>query len=61
MNANEIPEILNLEQACTALNCHRNTLRGWTNKGLIECIRLGTRGDRRFKKTDIMSFINQTE
>lgn len=57
MQIDKMPEILTLAQACGILNCHPNTLRNWENKGLIKCIRFGSRGDRRFKKEDVLRLI----
>lgn len=53
----EHPEILTLQEACEVLNCHPNTLRNWDNKGTLKAIRFGTRGDRRYKKADILKII----
>lgn len=52
-----MPEILTLKQACEVLNCHPNTLRRWENEGLIQCIRFGKRGDRRFPKAEIQKLL----
>ena len=49
--------ILTLQQACELLNCHPNTLRNWDNQGILKAIRFGTRGDRRYKKEDILRVI----
>ena len=54
MMTDELPQILTLKQACEILNCHPNTLRNWSNDGRIKAIRFGRRGDRRFKKEDIV-------
>ena len=62
MQIDKMPEILTLAQACEILNCHPNTLRNWENKGLIKCIRFGSRGDRRFKKEEVLKLIkNENE
>ncbi|MFZ2187802.1 MAG: helix-turn-helix domain-containing protein [Candidatus Moraniibacteriota bacterium] len=53
----EYPEILTLQEACEVLNCHPNTLRNWDNKGILKAIRFGTRGDRRYRKDDLLKFI----
>lgn len=53
----EYPEILTLQEACEILNCHPNTLRNWDNKGILKAIRFGTRGDRRYKKSDILKIV----
>ena len=55
----EMPDILTLQQACELLNCHPNTLRNWDNEGTLKAIRFGKRGDRRYKKEDILSIINK--
>ena len=36
---------------------HTNTVRGWSDLGLIKSYRVGPRGDRRFKAKDIDNFI----
>jgi len=35
------------------LNVHINTVRRWSNKGILRSYRIGPRGDRRFKQKDI--------
>lgn len=35
------------------LKVHTNTVRRWSNKGLLKAYRIGSRGDRRFKRKDI--------
>jgi len=50
-------EILTLKQACGILNCHPNTLRNWEKEGIVKCIRFGKRGDRRFRREDILKLL----
>lgn len=57
----KLPEILTLQEACELLNCHPNTLRNWDNKGILRAIRFGKRGDRRYKKEDILAIINKSK
>lgn len=52
-----LPEILTLKQACEVLNCHPNTLRNWDNRGILTAIRFGKRGDRRYRKEDILKLL----
>ena len=56
-----LPDILTLQQACDVLNCHPNTLRSWDNKGLLKAMRFGTRKDRRYRKEDIIKFLNKSK
>ncbi|KKU95516.1 MAG: DNA-binding protein, excisionase family [Parcubacteria group bacterium GW2011_GWC2_48_17] len=58
-NNKEMPELLTLQEACDILKCHPNTLRQWDNKGILVAVRFGERKDRRYKKDDIMKFLNQ--
>ena len=53
-----LPQILTLKQACEVLNCHPNTLRNWDNEGTLKAIRFGKRGDRRYRKGDILAILN---
>ena len=59
MPPEDYPEILTLSQAAELLNCHPNTLRNWSEQGVIPCIRLGPRGDRRFRKRDLLKLLEQ--
>jgi excisionase family DNA binding protein len=52
-------EIITLKEACEILHCHPNTLRKWDNKGFLKAIRFGTRGDRRYRKSDILKLLRQ--
>jgi excisionase family DNA binding protein len=57
MPPEDYPEILTLSQAAELLNCHPNTLRNWEEQGFIKCFRLGPRGDRRFRKKDLLKLL----
>ena len=49
--------LLTLGGACKILNVHPNTLREWSNRGLIPSYRIGHRRDRRFVTQDILDFL----
>ena len=55
----EMPELLTLQEACDILKCHPNTLRQWDKKGILVAVRFGERKDRRYRKVDILNFLNQ--
>jgi len=59
MRPKKLPEILTMKQASALLNCHPNTLRKWEKQGVIECFRFGTRGDRRFRKNDVLALLRK--
>ena len=39
------------------LNLHANTVRRWSDSGILKTYRTGSRDDRRFRYEDIMSFL----
>lgn len=53
----KLPELLTLKEAAGLLHCHPNTLRNWDKNGTLVAVRLGTRGDRRYKKKDILELL----
>lgn len=55
----EIPELITLAEASKLLSVHPNTLRKWDKKGMLVSIRFGERKDRRFKKVDVLKFMEQ--
>ncbi|MCL5962536.1 MAG: helix-turn-helix domain-containing protein [Chloroflexi bacterium] len=49
--------LLSLRKTANLLDVHPNTLRNWTNRGLLPCYTLNSRGDRRFRREDIEEFL----
>jgi len=45
--------MLTVREVSQILHVHSNTLRRWSDLGLIKAYRIGPRGDRRFKQEDI--------
>ena len=39
------------------LNVHINTVRRWSNQGILKTYRAGPRGDRRYRQEDIEAFL----
>lgn len=54
---NDPDALLGTAQAAELLNIHVNTVRRWSNKGILETYRIGSRGDRRFRRRDIDNFL----
>lgn len=54
-------KLLRLSEASYLLNVHPNTLRIWDKKGILKAIRFGERGDRRYKKEEVLKLINENE
>lgn len=57
MPTSDMPELLSLKETAEILKCHPNTLRQWDKKGILKAIRFGQRKDRRYKKEDILAFL----
>ncbi len=45
--------MLTISQVAALLHVHPNTIRAWSNKGLLPSYRLGFRRDRRFRLQDV--------
>jgi excisionase family DNA binding protein len=55
----DMTDILTLQQAASVLHVHPNTLRNWDNEGVLKAVRYGKRGDRRYKKEDLIQILNK--
>lgn len=51
------PEYLTLAQAGKFLQVSQNTLRNWDRDGILKAFRLGTRKAMRYKKADLIKFV----
>ena len=50
---------LTVAEVTELIHIHPNTLRRWSEQGLITAYRINSRGDRRYKKSDIDQFLNE--
>jgi transcriptional repressor of dcmA and dcmR len=51
------PELLDIAQAAGLLQVSEASLRRWTNGGQLPCLRVGGRRERRFRRADLMAFL----
>ena len=57
VNDNKIGPMLTVREVARLLHVHSNTVRQWSDRGLIKAHRITHRGDRRFKMEDIGRFL----
>ena len=53
----QLGPLLTVREVARLLNIHSNTVRRWSDRGLIRAYRISRRGDRRFKREDIARFL----
>lgn len=53
MNNKLTNSMLTVREVSQLLHVHTNTLRRWSDQGIVKAYRIGPRGDRRFKPEDI--------
>ncbi len=51
--------MLTMREACRLLNVHSNTLRRWGQQGMLRIYRVGPRGHRRFRRTDVIALLTE--
>ncbi len=61
MTNEEISEYLTLSEVSKLLKVHPNTLRNWDKNGTLKPIRIGERKIRRYKKEDVIKFLESSQ
>jgi excisionase family DNA binding protein len=51
--------MLRAGEAAQLLGVHVNTVRRWSDKGILRAYYIGSRGDRRFRRMELESFLRQ--
>jgi len=51
----EITKLIDIEEAARILRVHKETLRRWDNAGKLKAVRVGSRGDRKYRAVDIIN------
>ena len=50
-------DMLTIREVAYILCINSSTVRRWSNKGLLRTYRIGSRGDRRFKREDVTNLL----
>jgi len=58
---NDPNALLTIAEAAEMLNVHVNTVRRWSNKGIIETYRIGPRRDRRLRLGDVDKLLRKSQ
>ena len=53
----DIEPMLTTNEVAQLLDVHINTVRRWSNNGVLPAYRIGSRGDRRFQLVDILKLL----
>ncbi len=52
---------LTVGEVARMLNVHIQTIRRWSNQGIVRAYRIGPRGDRRFRKEDVINLLRKLD
>ncbi len=55
------PLMLTTTDVAQLLGVHPDTVRHWSEQGILKSYRLGPRGDRRFRREDVDDFLKEGE
>ena len=55
--SDEIKPMLTVKDVAHLLHIHVNTARRWSDQGIIKSYRITRRGDRRFRREDILLYL----
>ena len=57
-NSADRNRLLTVAEVAEYLRVHPNTVRQWSNNGILKAVRIGNRRDRRFQINDIIQFLS---
>lgn len=52
-------DLLDIKQAAELLHVSEASLRRWTNAGTLACLRVGAKRERRFRRADLLAFLEE--
>ncbi len=53
--------MLRISDVAQLLGLHPNTVRRWSDRGMLRVYRIGSRGDRRYRREDVDGFLKERE
>ncbi len=59
VTSNTSSDLLTPGTTARLLNMHVNTVRRWSNQGILSVYRIGPRGDRRFQRQEVYGLIEE--
>ena len=54
-----VQPMLTVREVAEILHIHTNTVRRWSDRGILHAYRIAQRGDRRFRREDIGRFLGE--
>ena len=61
VNNGRISTMMTTAEVAQLLHMHTNTVRRWSDKGVVKSYRIGSRGDRRFIQEDIIRLLDKLQ
>ena len=53
----QVRPMLTVREVAQLLHIHTNTVRRWSDRGVLKAYRITRRGDRRFRREDVARFL----
>jgi len=60
-NQKEINPMLTVSDVARLISVHINTVRRWSNQGILKAYRVGSRGDRDFGKRTLLASFHKNQ
>ncbi len=60
MKNDQLESMLTARQVADFLQVSISTVRRWSDKGMLKFYRIGSRGDRRYRRDDVMKFLHES-
>ena len=60
MEQTKLEAMLTVRQVAAFLHVSISTVRRWSDKGMLRCYHIGSRGDRRYRRQDVLHFLQKS-